>query len=72
MLPNVLSKNKITFRYTALKASACPGNYLNTNSQLAQLVALSQSHPGHTSVLLMQNKGSAAGQGPKFQFFSGQ
>lgn len=73
MLPNVLSKNKITFRYTALKASVCPGNSLNTNSQRARLVALSQSRPGPTSALQMQhNKGLAAGQGPKFQLFSAQ
>lgn len=71
-LCSLMCKNEITFRYTALKASTCPRNYLNTNSQIAQLVELSQSHPGPTSILQMQNKGSAAGQGPKFQFSSSQ
>lgn len=36
MLLNVLSKNKITSRYTDLLAALCPGNHLNANSPTAR------------------------------------
>ena len=69
MLLNVLSKNKITSRYTDLLAAVCPGNHLNANSLTAWFgfVVSKQTWPHRDN-----NKGLADVQGPKFQLLSGQ
>lgn len=72
----MLSKNKITPRYNALTASACPGNCLNGNSLIIWFCSLETSQalptPCRCSMHPQSNKGSAAGQGPKFCLISGQ
>lgn len=69
MLLNVLSKNKITSRYTDLLAALCPGNHLNANSPTARFggVISKRTWPHRDN-----NKGLADVQGPKFQLLSGQ
>lgn len=72
----MLSKNKITPRYTALTALACPGKCLNGNSLIISLCCPEASRalptPRRCSTRPQNNKGLAAGQGPKFCLISGQ
>lgn len=68
MLLKVVSKNKITSRYTDILAALRPGSCLNANSLTAWFGLVSKQTWPHQD----NSKGLAGLQGPKFQLPSGQ